>query len=201
MNVQRKKRPGVPSTKISGVAAQYSQLQPTIPCTIRCPRCHSQASFDTPFTFLRGKEADKVKDKANVRGFQYGGGFVIEKYPKEFPWRSPENARRLFGQIRDIWGVCSCPACTFRAKHLLDWPSDAYYTTNVRGQALWAWTREEVVALRDFIASRDRKYLGTARQHFWFLRHVPNHFIEVKHRTEVLKKLERLLSDRDKRHG
>jgi len=146
---------------------------------------------------VRGPEADAAAANPHIHGVKLGGGFMIEKYPKEFPWKAPENRRRrsqICARTKEKWGVCTCGSCGYRAKHEFQWPEDAYYKTEVRGQMLWAWGRDEAEALRAYIASPDRKFTGIARTHFWFLRHVPKHFLEVKHRTEALKKLDRLLA-------
>lgn len=124
---------------------------------------------------------------------------MLEKYHDVFPWQAPDNRRRrsqLYssGRPKETWGVCTCGSCGYRAKHILRWPENAFYKTEVRGQTLWAWDRDQAEALRAYIASTGRKFTGIARTHFWFLRHVPKHFLEVKHRTEALKKLDRLLA-------
>jgi hypothetical protein len=155
--------------------------------------------LDEPFEFVRGPEAEAAAGNPNLHGVKLGGGFMIEKYPDTFPWKSPANPERHAQGFRHgdpVWGVCTCGSCGYRAKHQLQWPEDAFYATEIRGQLLWAWNRTQVVALRAYIASTDRTYTGIARDHFWFLRYVPKHFLEVKHRAEALKKLDRLLEKR-----
>jgi hypothetical protein len=177
---------------------RYHAIRPNVPCTVACSRCKKPAIFDCPFEFLRG--ADAATALAVDTGVKYGGGFMREKYPDVFPWTASENSSRrtrplyLRDAIKETWGVSTCSSCGRRSKHLLNWPHDAYYKTDVRGQTLWAWNREQAEAMRIYIASTDRKFTGIARTHFWFLRHIPNHFIEVKHRAEALKKLDRLLA-------
>jgi len=175
----------------------YNQVSPELPCAIHCARCEGEAYLDSPFEFMDNGAAKAASADPSISGVKLGGGFVVEKYPKIFPWRSPENLRmqaRLYGRAREVWGVCSCGSCGCRKKHLLRWPEEAYYKTTIRGEVIWAWTRDQAVALRALIASKDRKIAGATRKHFWFLRHIPKHFLEVKHRTEALKKLDRLLS-------
>jgi hypothetical protein len=179
------------------VIPSYQQIRPMLPCSIHCPKCKMEAILDEPFKFVSGAEARKVQSQQVMRGVKLGGGFLIEKYPNELPWRSPENLRqqaRLYSHNSEVWGVCTCGHCGYRKKHLLRWPKEAYFTTDIRGETLWAWSREQMEALKSFIASKDRKLTGAVKMHFWFLRYVPKNFLEVKHRAEALKKIDRLLT-------
>lgn len=90
-------------------------------------------------------------------------------------------------------GTVTCSDCHKRQKHILSWPEDAFYQTEVRGQVLWAFNRESLVALRDYLASTER---DKARQNTWknFLLNVPTYFLKAKVRDEAVKKLNRLLS-------
>lgn len=89
-------------------------------------------------------------------------------------------------------GVSICGACGNSNEHVLQWPKDAYYAVEVDGKALWAWTRDATIALKDFIASNDREpsaYPGHER----FLRHIPKEFLLAKHRELAVRRLQRLL--------
>lgn len=177
---------------------RYKQILPMLPCAIHCPKCRSEACLDEPFEFLKGNAAKVALSDPSRKGVKMGGGFMVEKYPNEFPWHASENLRaqaRLYRNIPEVWGVCTCGTCGYRQKRRLHWPEEAYYKTEIRGEVLWAWTREQAEALRLHIAAKDRKLPRAARGgHFWFLRHIPKHFLEVKNRTEALKKLDRLLT-------
>jgi hypothetical protein len=180
----------------------YHFFIPDLPCAIQCPRCKNEATLDSPYFFLPDQQAAAAKANPNTNGVKLGGGFLIEKYPDEFPWNAPENRRRqsqLYTRPKETWGVCLCSSCGYRKKHRLQFPEDAYYKTEIRGQILWAWNRDQLEALRIYIASTNRKFTGVAATHFWFLRHIPKHFLLVKHRTEALKKLDRLLAPKTSR--
>ncbi len=103
--------------------------------------------------------------------------FKHSKYSRQFP---------PFGL-----GAIICTKCMLRQKASLDWPKDAFYQCEFKGRSLWAFNRESLVDLKNFIASDTRqtgdyKYSG-------FLLHIPSIFLDRKNRGAVVKKLDKLL--------
>jgi hypothetical protein len=88
-------------------------------------------------------------------------------------------------------GAVACEACGLRTRHGLDWPNDARFQIDHRGQVLWAFHRESAHELRRYIASEDRNRQG----YRWelFLRHVPTAFLTAKARETIVKRLDRIL--------
>lgn len=74
-----------------------------------------------------------------------------------------------------------------RWRHVFEWPQDAHFQIEYRGQVLWAFERSSMVALIDFVASTDRR--NTRRPSAGFLMKVPSHFLVAKALAPVLKKL------------
>jgi hypothetical protein len=88
-------------------------------------------------------------------------------------------------------GYLSCLSCGLTKHHEINWPIDAYFKIEVKGNVLWAWDREHVVAIRNYIESKDRvrkpsKYLAS-------LYHIPAVFKLAKNREACVKSLNDLL--------
>jgi len=109
-------------------------------------------------------------------------GYYSEKWKNKYSSSSYEGKRA---------GAYSCSYCNNSRKHNLDWPIDAFYSIEYKSQQLWAYNRESLVDLRDFIESDER----TARNFKWrfFLMHIPTIFKKEKAREAVVKKLNKLL--------
>src|SRR5262249_50398082 len=90
-------------------------------------------------------------------------------------------------------GTLICSACSLKKKHRLAWPSDAYYQARVRSEILWAFNRDSLIALHEYIEAVARK---KTRRSKWqgFLMKVPSHFLRTKVRAQVLKQLGRLIA-------
>jgi hypothetical protein len=162
--------------------------------TIRCPKCHSEAEFRFPFTLLRGDPRDQATIRAgyedsSAKVERWGSWYVLVHFPDIFPW---SEASFLSDYQEREWGVSTCSQCGHKGKHKLSWPKDAYFVSNFRGEALWAWTRGHAQALKYFVESKDRNpwnYPGSVL----FLLHIPKAFLMAKNREAVSKKLQRML--------
>jgi hypothetical protein len=118
------------------------------------------------------------------------GSYVLVHFPTIFPWTPPTGGQHY--EPEKERGVCSCPKCGYKKKHRLSWPEDAYYVSDFKGHALWAWTREHAVVLKSFVESKDRNprnYPG----YLLFLLHIPEVFLLAKNRDAVSKRLKRML--------
>ncbi len=179
---------------------------------VRCTSCRALAGFEFA-------EAVRIKRKTDipffeaspqldyeffpVRGYDaawhgalfyaglHGGLGALTELPEGYAASDWAHSRYLMRSQPLGAGALLCAACGRRAKHRLRWPDDAWFQLAHRGQVLWAFHRESAVALRDFIASSERKIA----RHKWssMLLHVPGHFLTAKARKDVLKRLERLL--------
>lgn len=84
-----------------------------------------------------------------------------------------------------------CTQCNLRQKASLRWPQDAFYQCDFKGYDLWAFNRESLIDLREYIASDDRETKDY--KYSSFLLHIPSVFLDRKNRQAVVKKLDRLL--------
>ena len=94
-------------------------------------------------------------------------------------------------------GSIDCSFCHFRAKHILKWPSDAYYQIDFRNESLWAFHEESALVLRDFILAPHRNRSAFRWQNF--LMHVPTVFLRHQAREIVARRLNALLEPNGKR--
>ena len=182
--------------------------------SVRCPGCARLATFEF-------SEVVRIKRKADVPFFEtsslFDYVFVEEKWAGQ-SWHGAVYFAGLHGgstaALRDLpegyapedWdhsrylvrsrttdqGSVICSACGLRRKHALVWPAHAWFQVDYRGQALWGFDRGTTVALRDYIASVQRK---PARRERWasFLLHVPSVFLAAPARATLVKRLDRLL--------
>lgn len=87
----------------------------------------------------------------------------------------------------------SCLSCGFNAKKLINWPDDAYWKCDVKGETLWAWSLDHTKVLLDYIKSwqrNDKAYPG----YFVALLHLPTHFKLAKNREAAIKSLSQLIN-------
>lgn len=101
-------------------------------------------------------------------------------------------------------GSYRCIKCPASKKHEISWPQDAYFQVNYQEQTLWAYDRKTAVKLLDYIESHDRQkcvigYSGDNPHNLivsqdWFLRKIPGHFQTAKARSEISKKLRKILT-------
>lgn len=178
----------------------------------KCPACRHSATFEF-VEIVRIKRENDVSFFQNHRTLEYaflkdkmGNGWhaalffaglrvtstsAIGTLPSGYETNDWEHSPFLYRNHGTDLGTVSCLACGIRRKHILSWPSDAFYQTEYRGQVLWAFHRESAVDLRDYIASTDRD--RTAYKWRSFLRHIPNAFLDASAREHVVKLLNRLI--------
>lgn len=113
------------------------------------------------------------------------------------PKYSHEKWSKGFGMpdSKDLNSVISCGACGHLAAHKLKWPEDAFFKIDYKGRILWARDRCMAMKILDYIEStrREKKtdysYLVQDRD----LRKIPTHFQSAKARSEISKKLRKVL--------
>lgn len=69
--------------------------------------------------------------------------------PLNHPW--PNDRCR-----EECWGICKYSNCVYINEYLFDWSTDAYHVVEVCERLLQAWTCEHVVALKGYVASKER---------------------------------------------
>ena len=179
--------------------------------SIRCPRCGDQAVFafgrhayvdDRPTRVALGKRASCQTFTTTLEGEKrhvvvFHALLAPEGEAPPFEgtslakvgWdRDGTRPRKHEGMTL---GAFACGVCLTTKAHALTWPSDAFYVCAVQGQTLWTWTRDECLALRDFVAATDDgrammpERLG--------LRQLPPDLLEGSGRDELVKRLDALL--------
>ena len=164
----------------------WSELPNTV--TVRCRECGGPATFESAVEMVRGEAARALRDDPAAVGVEHAGGFLRNRFPYVYPRRT--GPLRMFGHYEGAEGVVTCPRCVARRPHRLAWPADAYYRLEYRGAMLWAWNREFLVLIRNFIASERRDTAGQ----YYFRRKLPKKLLLAKRREELTAKLDRLLA-------
>jgi hypothetical protein len=118
---------------------------------------------------------------------------AVSDLPARYSPHDWDHSQYLYRSHGLDLGTLSCRKCGLVLKHKLSWPTDAYYQADIRGETLWAFNRESLIALRNYVAATDRKKL---RNGPWsgFLLKVPTNFLRRNVRSKALKQIDRLLA-------
>ena len=159
------------------------------PIDITCPTCGELARFEEPFEFVSGTAPNE--DSRPVH--QWGGWFVIERFPSMVSWRPPSGTSSQYlrwgggegpGYPLLTNGVVQCSSCHANKKHTLAWPDDAYWQWEIRGQVLWAWDKSHAERILNFVTATTRPARRAPD-----LRYIPTHFLTAKVRSEEQRKM------------
>lgn len=179
---------------------------------IVCPRCQHRAEFEFA-------EVVRIKLKADIDFFQKSSLFDYQQFKDSCGhlWHAAVYFQGLHGRPRQAihelpegydagdwdhsrylenrkgWPVGSirCSSCHTRARHVLRWPDEAYFSIAYRNHVLWAFHRESAVDLIQYLQSKERN----RSRYRWgsFLLYVPTVFKAGKARESVVKQLGKLL--------
>ena len=179
---------------------------------IKCPECNSHSVFEFA-------EVVKINFKSDVPHFQEYDAFEYKIFKDScgHKWHGAvyylgihgSSVSAIYdlpnGYIATDWnhskylyrshglniGSLNCSVCKTNKKHVLSWPSSAFYVITYKQSVLWAFNRESAQDLKKFIESNDR----SEHSYKWgcFLLHVPSKFKAQKARKSVVKKLGKLL--------
>ena len=174
--------------------------------TVCCPDCGGTARFEFAEPVLIKTVADRAYFDASrnfevFRYFHHGWKSLalyyhglaprplseIDDLPDGYAPTDWEHGKCNIRSAPGDLGTIVCDACVLRRKHTLDWPADAYYAVEYRGQVLWAFEEDSMAALTDFIGSTDRRKSGRRWQSF--LHKIPAHFLGAEARAPLEKKL------------
>ena len=81
------------------------------------------------------------------------------------------------------WRCYSCYRCS---KHVLNWPIDAYYSVEYKGQILWAFNKESA---QEVLAYLQQKKCNKDDKYYNLIKRIPAIFTSSKARDSVIKKL------------
>jgi hypothetical protein len=96
------------------------------------------------------------------------------------------------GMFQKIETVVSCKSCAYRKPHVVNWPTDAFYQTEVCNDVIWGWNRGHFTSVRDHIASKERN-LRQVVEYGWAHGRIPAHFLEAKRREAVVRAIDHVL--------
>jgi len=179
---------------------------------IVCPACRQCAEFEFA-------ETVKIKLKSDVEFFQKSSLFEYQQFQDScgHMWHAALYYQGLHGRPqkslselpdgysaedwdhsrylrnRSGWPVGSirCGSCHLRRKHVLNWPTDAYFSIAYRNHVLWAFHRESAIDMLQYLLSKDR---NRSRYRWgYFMLYVPTVFKTGKARETVTKQLKTLL--------
>lgn len=165
------------------------------PIDIKCPNCGGLATFEEPFEFLSKK---KLRPDESRPSHQWGGWVVIERFPSQLMWEAPSRSGQYLRGGGDTGtggyplltnGLIQCQNCHANSKHKLDWPNDAYWQWEIRGELLWAWDKNHAQIILNFVRETVRP-----SRHFYSVRYLPSHFLSAKVRELVVQKMERSIN-------
>ena len=176
--------------------------------TIICPFCQKQATFEFAKIFhIQGRKFQHFYE--NHPAFEterlYDPYAYIHKFCAIFYPTFHHDAPKIFQDIPDDhksmtqhlaylnkgFGAVKCIHCLSRRKHRLQWPQDAYYHIEYKGNILWAPSQSSFQSIHDYIASTDRDRFKYG--HYYHLLHLPQHFLTKNARSEVCKKMQHFL--------
>lgn len=180
---------------------------------VRCPSCSKPAFFefaeivrirekkDVPF-FQESDQFDYLlcKDSCGHRwhGAVYYAGLhgrtveTIRELPEGYSRTDWTHSKYLYRGSGLNSGSVSCPSCCHHMRHNLQWPQDAFFQIEFKGDLLWAFDVESVIELRDYIASLNR-----ARDDYkWksFLMKIPKKFLLQGSRDTIAKRLSKIIA-------
>lgn len=179
---------------------EFSVIGWPVSFNVRCHACGGRATFDEPFAFLSGSKKDAVLE--GLPTHRWGGWLVVEKYPTLLSWKAPHGSHQVIvfsrctppnGEyVYHHTGVVRCEDCFWSGVRKLNWPDDAYYRWDIRGEVLWAWSAEHARALLDYISSKNRE--AGDGPYARNLHHLPKEFLDAKIRDRIVKKIGETLS-------
>ena len=164
------------------------------PIDISCPSCSSRALFHEPFEFV-GSNRDLVGRPYH----EWGGWKVIELFPSVYKWQPPKTSSQylrgggdngLGGYPLLHRGLYQCDHCHNNQKHTLDWPRDAFWSWDIRGNQLWAWDANHAQRILDYIQPLSRIQCVS-----YDLRYIPKEFLTAKVRELVVRRITKSLKD------
>lgn len=165
------------------------------PIDIVCPDCGGLAKFEEPFDFLSKSEVSTHERRPLHR---WGGWVVLERFPSQVNWKAPSGSSQYLRNGGDNGkggyplltnGLVQCQSCHSNRKHKLDWPNDAFWQWQIRGELLWAWDKDHAKTILSFVRKTDRP----SRYHYR-LKYLPSHFLSSKVRNLVVQKMEQSLN-------
>ncbi|SDM24741.1 hypothetical protein [Maricaulis salignorans] len=91
-------------------------------------------------------------------------------------------------------GRLSCLGCGLNRTHEVDWPREAFYQLEYRGETLWAFDRAMMADIAAYLgAGPDRDTVRRQSPHATRLMRLPKTFLSARARETLITKIEALL--------
>lgn len=166
-------------------------------CAVKCPRCGNEAAWKTACG-----DAPIELDQAELKraGLELDpDGQYVWFFPRIVPpgtikysERGEPNVYRGYGC--NNLGVVFCSACVMPRPMRLDWPSCAFYAITIKRTTIFAQDRLDFLALRAFLAAKQRRQLYRDGLAPWFVRYLPRGAIASKNREAILRAIDTCLT-------
>lgn len=129
---------------------------------------------------------------------------ILEQMGKTGGYRVRESAKRITGPIA---GRLTCTGCGLSKNGSITWPDAAYYQFRIGAGTVWAWNRDYILLLRDWMAAerRDENLLWSTKRfpdarvrfpYVHFLANLPKFMLLKRNRAVIVKKINDLLRRR-----
>lgn len=179
---------------------------------ITCPSCRGRAIFRFAHILRLDRKADVSLFEKDYFEFRYFNERHAKKwpgilfFPKQLSGRNwqkklpekyqkqrtiPHMAKNACTDGTSL-GLVSCHKCFSESKHTLDWPNDAYYAIEHKGNLLWAYDKEMMIEIKDYIQTTVRGNLFAIES--IIIRHLPTVFKLVRNRDAIVKKINKLIA-------
>lgn len=176
---------------------------------VTCPHCAGCATFTFAHVFRLEKkdvhlfEGRQFEIKQFNQRFAHKWTGVLffpplldaswrEKLPEKYQGTSTweHRANSAFTDGTDLGLIC-CYQCMAKQKHRLEWPNDAFYSLEFKGHSLWAFNKQMMLQIRDYIQAKDRDAVFESEP--IVIRHLPTIFKLAKNREILVKKINKLI--------
>ncbi len=167
---------------------------------IHCPKCRREATFYTAMA-----EWKHPMDVSTVNAWRHKVAVEHRGEQSSTVWFFPHvippgtsGAGRCFSLYRHYFqgdlGVMECGMCCRQRVHELQWPQHAFYRVNIGTSCLWAVNRADMLELRSYVASKDRRQMYRSGAAHWASRYLPRDVILAKSRQRVVDAIDGLLA-------
>jgi hypothetical protein len=179
--------------------------------SIKCPSCTRKAEFEfATFVVIKLKkdvvffrnhptlvyrlQTDSCGHKRHTAyyfpGLHGEPSKAIHNLPSRYDASDWNHSKYPIGTRHNI-GSVRCQQCHYRSIKAINWPNEAYYNVEIKGQTLWSFNTDSTLELRAYIHSKDRQINNYTYRDFLF--HLPTNFKTKKMRDKITKKLDQLL--------
>lgn len=202
---------------MSAPGLTYQWLPMPSSLEVRCGVCGTHSTFEFAVTCRIKRRSDveffksnaffdvvvqQTTDGQNERLAVFYPGLTVKEIPGNVPlpegysandWKQHKGFRNHSFPSGDVSnsGTLTCSLCNVRARHRLNWPEDSWYQFTYKSKTLWAFDRQHLKEIRDFVATSDRRPSDFV--YAQVLGEMPAHFLSRGARPAIIHKIDQLL--------